>query len=144
MRGESMKQLFADENAKKNPMGEDTKYSRAIKVPQYEPSNTAPVLAEVYDTQKYNKLIAMINKSSVSDAEKSFLKFAATRHIVFNYAKIADYYAHASEEMQDLMEKSALVILDIDDAIANGYVKLSAKMSQLVDEAKKLSAEEDE
>ena len=139
-----MKQLFADENAKKNPMGEDTKYSRAIKVPQYEPSNTAPVLAEVYDTQKYNKLIAMINKSSVSDAEKSFLKFAATRHIVFNYAKIADYYAHASEEMQDLMEKSALVILDIDDAIANGYVKLSAKMSQLVDEAKKLSAEEDE
>lgn len=139
-----MKQLFEDESAKKNPMGEDTKYSRAIKVPQYEPSKDKPVLAQVYDTQKYNKLIAMINKSSVSDAEKTFLKFAATRHIVFNYAKIADYYAHASEEMQDLMEKSALVILDIDDAIANGYVKLSAKMSQLVEEAKRLDAESDE
>lgn len=138
-----MKQLFEDESAKNNPMGDDTKYSRAIKVPQYEPSKTAPVLAEVYDTQKYNRLIAMINKSEVSDAEKSFLKFAATRHIVFNYAKIADYYAHASAEMQELMEKSALVILDIDDAIANGYVKLSSKMAQLVDEAKKAGVESD-
>ena len=97
----------------------------------------------MYDTQKYNRLIAMINKSEVSDAEKSFLKFAATRHIVFNYAKIADYYAHASAEMQELMEKSALVILDIDDAIANGYVKLSSKMAQLVDEAKKAGVESD-
>lgn len=138
-----MKQLFEEESAKNNPMGDDTKYSRAIKVPQYEPSKTMPVLAEVYDTKKYNKMIAMINKSSVSDAEKSFLKFAATRHIVFNYAKIADYYAGASAEMQDLMEKSALVILDIDDAIANGYVKLSSKMSQLVDEAKKAGVESD-
>ncbi len=138
-----MKQLFEDENAKVNPMGDDTKYSRAIKIPQYEPSKNKPVLAEVYDTKKYNKLIAMINKSNVSDAEKTFLKLAATRHIVFNYAKIADYYAHASKEMQELMEKSALVIIDIDDAIANGYVKLSAKMSQLVEEAKAVNVESD-
>jgi hypothetical protein len=55
---------------------------------------------------------------------------------VFNYSLIADYYAHATPEMQDLMEQSALVILDIDDAIANGYVKLSAKMQQLVEEEK--------
>ena len=27
--------------------------------------------------------------------------------------------------MQELMEKSALVIIDFEDAIANGYVKLS-------------------
>lgn len=138
-----MKQLFEDESAKVNPMGDDTKYSRAIKIPQYEPSNNKPILAEVYDTKKYNKLIAMINKSDVSDAEKTFLKLAATRHIVFNYAKIADYYAHASKEMQELMEKSALVIIDIDDAIANGYVKLSAKMSQLVEEAKAVNVESD-
>lgn len=139
-----MKQLFEDESTKKNPMGDDTKYSRAINVPQYEPSKTKPVLAEVYNSEKYNRMIAKINKSSVSDAEKTFLKLAATRHIVFNYAKIADYYAHASEEMQTLMEESALVILDIDDAIANGYVKLSSKMTQLVEEAKKAGVESDD
>ena len=61
---------------------------------------------------------------------------AASRHIVFNYAKIADYYAHADKEMQELMEQSALVILDIDDAIANGYVKLSKDIEKLISESK--------
>ena len=131
-----MKQLFADDSVKNNPMGNDTKYSRAIKVPQYEPSNVKPELESVYDLTKYSKLIAKINKSDVTEEEKKFLKFAATRHIVFTYSKIADYYAHASAEMQDLMEESALVILDIDDAIANGYVALSDKMKQLIEEEK--------
>lgn len=131
-----MKQLFEDDSAKKNPMGDDTKYSRAIRVPQYEPKNEKPELESVYDLTKYSKLVAKINKSGVTEEEKKFLKFAATRHIVFTYSKIADYYAYASAEMQALMEESALVILDIDDAIANGYVALSEKMKQLIDEEK--------
>ena len=135
-----MKQLFKDDNAKKNPMKDDTKYSRAIKVPQYEPSDSKPVLETVYITEKYNKLIAKIKKSNVSEEEKKFLKFAASRHIVFNYSKIADYYAHADAEMQDLMEESALVILDMNDAIANGYIALTEKMQQLIDEEKERDA----
>ena len=131
-----MNQLFADDNAKKNPMGKDKKYSRAIKVPQYEPSDKKPKLEEMYNTEKYRKLVAKINKSSVSDDEKKFLKFAASRHIVFTYSKIADYYANSNIEMQELMEESALVILDMDDAIANGYVKLTEKMKQLIEEEK--------
>jgi len=131
-----MKQLFEEDKAKNNPMGEDTKYSRAIRVPQYEPSNEKPELESVYDLTKYSKLIAKINKSGVTEEEKKFLKFAASRHIVFTYSKIADYYAHADKEMQELMEESALVILDIDDAIANGYVALSDKMKQLIEEEK--------
>lgn len=121
---------------RKTAMGDDTKYSRAIKVPQYVPSKECPNIDSLVNIDKYGKLIANINKSNVSEEEKRFLKFAASRHIVFNYGLIADYYAHATPEMQDLMEQSALVILDIDDAIANGYVKLSAKMQQLVDEEK--------
>lgn len=135
-----MKQLFENANLKNNPMGDDTKYSRAIRIPQYEPKNEKPVLASVYDTTKYSKLMARINKSGVSEEEKKFLKFAASRHIVFNYSKIADYYAHASKEMQELMEESALVILDIDDAIANGYITLSKKMQQLIEEEKARAA----
>jgi hypothetical protein len=56
--------------------------------------------------------------------EKNFLLDAARRHNVFNYEKIADYYAHATPEMQNLMERSALVIIDFEKAIQLGYVKL--------------------
>lgn len=131
-----MKQLLKDDRAKKNPMGNDTKYSRAIRVPQYEPKNTKPELPELCDMEKYGKLLNAIKKSKVSEEEKTFLTLAASRHLVFSYSKIADYYAHASKEMQRLMEQSALVIIDMDDAIANGYVALSEKMQQLIDEEK--------
>lgn len=53
-----------------------------------------------------------------------FLIDAARRHNVFNYERIADYYAHATPEMQQLMERSALVIIDFEKAIEYGYVKL--------------------
>lgn len=132
-----MKQLFFV--PVKEAMGDDKKYSRAIKIPQYNPSEEVPKLESMLDLEKYSKLIYAINKSNVSEEEKKFLRFAASRHIVFNYALIADYYAHASAEMQYLMEQSALVILDINDAIANGYVKLSEKMKQLVEEEKQRS-----
>ena len=130
-----MKQLFYTKL--KDAMGDDTKYSRTIKVPQYNPSDKMPDISELCNYKKYAELIKNINNSNVSEEEKTFLRLGASRHIVFNYAKIADYYAHASAEMQDLMEQSALVILDIDDAIANGYVQLSKKMEALAEEAKK-------
>ena len=65
-----------------------------------------------------------IENSSLPYEEKNFLLDAARRHTIFNYEKIADYYAHSSPEMQRLMEKSALVIIDFEKAIEYGYVKL--------------------
>ena len=44
------------------------------------------------------------------------------------YRHIAEYYAQATPQMQRLMERSALVIIDMDDAIANGFVKLQGEM----------------
>jgi len=119
-------------------MGNDTKYSRSIKIPQYLPSNEKPHIDSLVDYTKYATLLKNIDNSNVSEEEKKFLKLAASRHIVFNYAKIADYYAHSDKEMQKLMEESALVILDIDDAIANGYVELSKKMSELIKESREV------
>lgn len=110
----------------------DDKYTAKVNVPQYLPSATKPKLAECFNLTKYAELMAEINKSNVSDEEKEFLRYAATRHIVFTYSKIADYYAHSNAEMQRLMEKSALVILDVDDAIANGYIKLSKTVSNIL------------
>lgn len=105
-------------------------YSRKIEIPIYEPCEGAD-LRDCIDTMKYKKLIADIEKSDVSDEEKEFLKLSATRHIVFNYAKIGDYYAQASEEMQNLMEDSALVIIDFKKAIEKGFVKLSETLAEL-------------
>ena len=116
-------------------------YDTKTLIPHYTPAEKQPHIDTLIDIQKYSKLIGDINKSNVSDSEKRFLKFAAARHIVFNYAQIADYYAFASPEMQNLMEQSALVILDIDDAIANGYVTLSKDIQRILEESGELAGE---
>ena len=77
------------------------------------------------DSGRTDELLAKIEASNVSPDEKEFLRQAAARHTVFDYAKIADYYAHASKEMQELMEDSALVIIDFGKAIEKGYIRLS-------------------
>lgn len=113
---------------------EDNPYSQKKHVPQYEPTGDFVDIMGLIDDEKTNELIREIKASNVSDDEKNFLIKAAYRHLVFNYSKIADYYSNASEEMQILMEKSALVIIDIDDAIANGYVKLTKVVEDLIAE----------
>ena len=106
------------------PQEESQKYSAKITAPIYEPKGIKPHLLELYDLQKSRRLNLEIKNSSLNEDEKKFLMFAASRHVVFNYQNIAEYYAHSSKEMQDLMEKSALVIIDFEKAIQLGYVKL--------------------
>jgi len=103
---------------------EESKYSSKIEAPVYEPKNKKPHLMELVDISKSNSLIREVLASAIPQDEKEFLIEAAKRHSVFNYEKIADYYAHASPETQALMEKSALVIIDFGKAIQNGYVRL--------------------
>ena len=103
---------------------EKQKYSSKIEAPVYEPKNTKPHLLELLNKEKSNRLIREIKDSNVSEDEKKFLIEAARRHNVFNYEKIADYYAHSNSEMQHLMERSGLVIIDFNKAIEYGYVKL--------------------
>lgn len=103
---------------------EERKYSSKVEAPIYEPKNKKPHLLELYNTYKTNRLILEIQNSQIEDEEKEFLIEAAKRHTVFHYENIADYYSHASKDMQLLMEKSALVIIDFDKAIQLGYVRL--------------------
>lgn len=111
---------------------EDSKYTLKVEVPQYLPSAVCPDLSELLDTTKYYQLLHDIEKSNVSEQEKQFLRLSAARLIGFNFSLIADYYSHADKEMQELMEKQALVIIDIEDAIANGYVEYSKTMDSLL------------
>ena len=104
-------------------------YSDKIQTPIYEPNGEKPVLNDLIDLNKYKSLCADIEKSTLNKEEKEFLKLAASRHIVFNYEKIANYYAHSEKPVQELFENSALVIIDFDKAVENGFVKLSKEMN---------------
>jgi|694.fasta_scaffold49618_5 hypothetical protein len=116
-------------------------YTRKIEAPKYEPTGDKPSLDSLCDREKTNKLIKDIKSSGLSDDEKKFLFFAAERHTVFDFRKVADYYAHASSEMQSLMEDSALVIIDFDKAIENGYILLT---KNIMEQYKKDTADDDE
>ncbi len=105
-------------------------YTAKIEAPLYEPKNAPPHILELVDDSKTKRLITEIKNSKISEPEKAFLIEAAKRHNVFDYARIADYYAHAGAEMQELMENSALVIIDFEKAIQLGFVKLSTEIFQ--------------
>lgn len=113
---------------------QESKYSKKVSTPIYEPNRRPTNIHECYDNQKYLRMIRRIDASNLKDDEKAFLRLAASRHIVFNYEKIADYYVGASKEMQDLMERSALVIIDFDKAIELGFVQLNDKMKRLYEQ----------
>lgn len=119
--------LFGNEFA---PNKDEQKYSSKIEAPIYEPKNKKPHILELCNKSKTNRLISEIKSSNLHDDEKAFLIEAAHRHSVFNYEKIADYYAHSSKEMQELMERSGLVIIDFNKAIEYGFVKLCNDIKQ--------------
>ena len=108
----------------------DETYSREIKAPIYEPTGEKPEVTVLYDTEKYKTLVSEIENATLANDIKDFLKVAASRHIVFNYSNIAEFYAHSDKKMQELMEKSALVIIDFDKAIENGFVKLTKEIQE--------------
>lgn len=117
--------------------GDDDTYTHDNNIPQYEIQGEKPELSELVNEDKTSELLEEIENSDLSYDEKEFLRKAAQRHLVFNYKKVAEYYANASEAMQELMEKSALVIIDYNDAIANGYTTLSDRVQKLLGADKK-------
>jgi len=123
--GESLRDLDTD------------KYTAKIQTPVYEMKGERPKVEDLYSTDKTGELSSKIMKADLPDDVRGFLMSAATRHTVFNYENIAEFYAHADAETQALMEESALVIIDYNQAVENGYVKLTETLMSL-------SAESDE
>lgn len=103
-------------------------YSRKIEAPIYRITGEKPEPGDLYDEAKTATLKAEIAGAELPDDVRAFLNAAAERHTVFNFRNIAEFYAHADAPTQRLMEKSALVIIDFDKAIENGFVKLSEAM----------------
>lgn len=126
---------FTEEEAQSAAEVEEQPYTMAVNIPQYEIQGECPTIRDMLDTEKTEELIQHItNAENITDEEREFLIRAAGRHSVFNYRNIAEYYAHATPEMQRLMEESALVIIDVDNAIANGYATLNADVLDIMED----------
>ena len=119
---------------------ENNKYSLKITPPIYSPKKkNKPKLSECVDLEKYNQLKKEIESNkNISEEERELLLLASTRHICFNYENIAEYYCHCSDNTKSLMEKNALVIVDINKAIEFGFVKLTEEIIDIIEENEKI------
>lgn len=107
--------------------------------PVYEPKGENPPISELADQSRAEDLRAKVKQSSIPDEIKSFLILAAGRHIVFDYGKIAEFYCHADKQTQELMEDSALVIIDFKKALQLGYVKLKQEILDALESQEEVS-----
>lgn len=114
-----------------SPEIDDDTYTKKIEAPIYEMKWENPTINELYNTKKVYELVEKIEASKLSEIEKDFLKMAAYRHCVFDFWKIAEFYSHSSKEMQEMMEDSALIIIDFDKAIEWWYVEVSDNIKKL-------------
>ena len=130
--GFTLEDLEIFEGEKKDSGIDDT-YTRKIVAPVYEPKGEEPPIKELIDREKTQGLIKEIEDAGLPEDVASFLKYAAERHSVFHFRKIAEFYCHADEQVQDLMEKSGLVIIDFKKAIEYGFVHMTEKLGELAD-----------
>lgn len=119
---------WAEVTGEETEQGND--YSTKIEAPVYEIKGEKPLIEDLFDIEKTDELLNQIETADIPEDVKGFLNIAATRHTVFDFSKIAEYYAHSTPEIQRLMENSALVIIDFDRAIELGYVKLSEEIKK--------------
>jgi hypothetical protein len=115
-----------------NPPGPDgmsDDYTKKVDAPVYEPKGDKPPIAELTNQARAAELIEAIEAAKLPADVSLFLKTAAARHVVFDYGKIAEFYCHADKPTQELMEDSALVIIDFNKAMQLGYVKLKQELA---------------
>jgi ParB-like chromosome segregation protein Spo0J len=106
-------------------------YSNKMDIPQYQIVGAEPAISELFNSSKADRLKEEINESKLTADIKEFLLIAANRHVQFDYKQIAEFYPHQTPEIQKLMEESALVIIDADDAIRNGYANFLTTIAEL-------------
>jgi ParB-like chromosome segregation protein Spo0J len=113
---------------------QDDIYTNKIVAPIYEPKGEQPPISDLIDRSKTEELMKGIKAADLPNEVAEFLRFAAERHTTFHFRNIAEFYCHADKPTQDLMEKSALIIIDFDKAIENGFVHLTEKLRALADQ----------
>lgn len=116
-------------------------YTRKTDAVHYQMTGDKPPVESLVERDKTNDLMERITAADVPEDVREFLTAAAQRHLVFDYSKIAEFYAHADPELQALMEASALVIVDWNDAVHHGFVRLSSRLADILKADLALQAE---
>ena len=101
---------------------DENSYTDKIEIPKYEMKDEKPNLNELVNLEKANEISEKILKSKLNKEHKDFLLKATTRFYQFDYGKIAEYYAHCDKDTQEFFELLALVIIDFNKAISNGFI----------------------
>lgn len=110
-------------------------YTSKITAPIYEPKGRKPAVDRLFDNEKTQELLDEIEEAKGIPADvKRFLRLAAERHTSFHFGRIAEFYAHSPAPVQELMERSALVIIDLDKAIENGFTQMVSELGALEQE----------
>lgn len=104
-------------------------YSANVGEVLYEPREASHRPDELFTAEtRFDAEIEAIQNEGIRKMLKARAAFFAT----FNYAKIADYYAYqATAEEKPLFEKLALVLLDKDQLIANGFAEIMEEVQEL-------------
>jgi hypothetical protein len=100
----------------------DDDYSQKIGEVVYEPKNTNHKAEDLFlRDDRFDNEISLIKNESIRELFKARVSFFYS----FHYSKIADYYAYqATDEEKALFEKLALVLLDKNQLIENGFSDL--------------------
>lgn len=100
----------------------DENYSQKLGEVIYEPKQTNHKISDLYQPEtKFDQEIDKLQNEEL----KGLLKARVYNFYEFNYAKIADYYAYqATPEEQKVIESLALVLLDKDKLIENGFSEI--------------------
>ena len=125
---DALDELMTTEESSKDDI-----YTNKIVAPIYEPKGERPAIADMIDRSKTDELMKQIKEATLPNEVAEFLRFAAERHTKFHFRNIAEFYCHADKPTQDLMEKSALIIIDFKKAIENGFVHLTERLGQIAD-----------
>lgn len=128
---------FTEYDLKKYLIKFEPLYTTKIPKIQYEPLGVKPQIHELYNAEDYYRLLDEIEKAeNITEEEREFLKLAASRWIEYRFDLIAEYYAQSSPELQRLMERLALVVVDFNDAINMGIVNFTKKLRQFLEDLK--------
>lgn len=110
----------------------DKDYSQKLGEIIYEPKETNHRVKDLFKIEtKFDEDISKINNEEL----RELFKARAYNFALFDFEKIADYYAYqATPEEQRVFERLALVLLDKDKLIENGFSKLINDIDDSEDE----------
>lgn len=99
----------------------------------YEPKGDMPDIKDCVNLEKMDFVMEAIKNAKVTKEEKRVLEICAYRFAEIDFSKMAEYYCHASKEMQKAMETNFLVIIDANEARERGFIEMRKDLLSLID-----------